>query len=589
MRTIGTILAASGMALALGCGPMAVQKPAPPPNSSAPADVLPKVRAATTAFASGEYRASASLYDQVVRANPVNPTYWRALAASRYLAGDYRASIPPYLRALRLGQDQPGTLAFFIARAYAESGDDASGMAWLKKALAWGYPDLDRARTDAAILLLKTQPGFDDLLGIVDASHMTRIVGWRYDLAFLARLAKATAYHPFKTSTGDQFVSNATLTEAEFDDQVRRLDARIPTLSDPQVELAMMRLMADLGDGHTELGGGPRPEYAQTLPLKFEQFQDGLFVTAAVPAYRSLLGAQVLAMDGRTIAAVTQRVAPYISRDNDYWLAAVLPYRLRAVPFLNAAGLADRPDRVTLRVRQMNGRIVSDTVLTTADFPDIWNTLPSPKSWINLFDVLPAKIPLYLTRTGENYWYTYDGARGLLYLQYNRIEDSPSQTLASFADELSAFLSSHDVRTLVIDMRWNNGGDTTLNTPMLGILERSAAVRDGSVFVITGPRTFSAGLNAADYFQRDLKAVVVGEPTGGKPNAPGDETFFTLPYSKISVNFSTVYWESGWPEDARTSLAPDVYTPRTFAAYLKGDDPAMDAILASARPASIRG
>jgi hypothetical protein len=40
-------------------------------------------------------------------------------------------------------------------------------------------------------------------------------------------------------------------------------------------------------------------------------------------------------------------------------------------------------------------------------------------------------------------------------------------------------------------------------------------------------------LNAADYFQRDLNAIFVGEPTGGKPNAPGDETFFALPTARL--------------------------------------------------------
>lgn len=219
MRTIGKILVASGAALALGCTSMRAHAPTQQASSSALADVASKVRAATDAFASGDYRTSASLYAEIVRANPVNPIYWRGLAASRYLAGDYRASTPAYLNALRLGQDQPGTLAFFIARAYAESGDDASGMEWLKKALAWGYPDLNRARSDAAISLLKSQPGYDNLLGIIDASRMTRVEGWRYDLAFLERRALASAYHPFKTDTGDRFVSNASLTEGEFNDQ----------------------------------------------------------------------------------------------------------------------------------------------------------------------------------------------------------------------------------------------------------------------------------------------------------------------------------------------------------------------------------
>jgi hypothetical protein len=342
----------------------------------------------------------------------------------------------------------------------------------------------------------------------------------------------------------------------------------------------MMRLLAALGDGHTELGGGPRPEYAMTIPVKFESFQEGLFVTAAAPAYRNLLGARVLTIDGHPIATVIQRVAPYISRDNEYWLSAVEPYRLRAIPFLHALGLTARADRVTLHVMLRDGKAQDRVVVTTADYPNIWNMLPSPPGWVNLFDTLAKTPPLYLTKTSEHYWFTYDSKTRVVYFQYNNVIDDKSEPLANFAQRLGTFIASHDVAKLVVDMRWNNGGDTFLNAPLLAMLQCSKVNRTGHLFVIIGQRTFSAGLNAADYFQRDLNAIFVGEPTGGKPNAPGDETFFTLPFSKIAVNFSSVYWESGWPQDARRAIAPDVYTPRTFAAYLAADDPAMDAIVA---------
>jgi len=168
---------------------------------------------------------------------------------------------------------------------------------------------------------------------------MTRVEGWRYDLAFLARWAKLKTYHPFRTNTGDRFVSNALYTEAEFDGLVGELDRAIPSMSDVQIELGMMRLTESLGDGHTELAGARRLEYAQTLPVKFEVFQEGLFVTASDPAYRSVVGAQVLGFDGHGTTSVLAAVAPYVSRDNDYWLTAVEAYRLRAVPFLHALGL----------------------------------------------------------------------------------------------------------------------------------------------------------------------------------------------------------------------------------------------------------
>jgi len=378
----------------------------------------------------------------------------------------------------------------------------ASGMRWLRQAMAWGYVDLEGARTDAAIALLRTQPGFADLLGLVDPQTMTRVAGWRYDLAFLARWTKAKAYHPFRSDTGDRFVSDAIYTQSEFEAQVRKLSDAVPELTDPQVELGMMRLLAALGDGHTELGGGPRPEYAMTVPVKFESFAEGLFVTAAAPAYRDLLGARVLAFDGHPTATVMQSVAPYVSRDNDYWLSAGAPYRLRAIPFLHALGLASRADRVTLHLELRDGRTQDDVVETTAGYPNIWNMLPSPAGWLNLFDVLAKPPPLYLTRTNEHYWFTYDANARVVYFQYNNVIDESSEPLADFTKRLGTFLVGHDVAKLIVDMRWNNGGDTFLNAPLLATIQCSQSIgrvgcsrslaRARSLPGSTRPITFSA-------------------------------------------------------------------------------------------------
>jgi hypothetical protein len=78
------------------------------------------------------------------------------------------------------------------------------------------------------------------------------------------------------------------------------------------------------------------------------------------------------------------------------------------------------------------------------------------------------------------------------------------------------------------------------------------------LYVIIDRRTFSAAMNAVSHFGKYTVAVFVGEPTGGKPNAPGDETFFTLPYSGIMVNLSDRYWQGTWPDDFSVWHAPEI-------------------------------
>jgi tetratricopeptide (TPR) repeat protein len=128
-------------------------------NPPLPGDAtfLSVVQAARDAFDRQEYHQAATLYERVIRENPVNPDHWRRLAAAHYLAGEYRESIPAYEMALKLRQDQPATLAYFLARAYAKAGDAASGMRWLRQAMQWGYPNVETARADDALGALRTQ------------------------------------------------------------------------------------------------------------------------------------------------------------------------------------------------------------------------------------------------------------------------------------------------------------------------------------------------------------------------------------------------------------------------------------------------
>lgn len=41
-----------------------------------------------------------------------------------------------------------------------------------------------------------------------------------------------------------------------------------------------------------------------------------------------------------------------------------------------------------------------------------------------------------------------------------------------------------------------------------------------------------------------------------------------------------LFWQTSWPTDYRTWIAPDIYAPPAFEAYRRNQDPALDAILA---------
>lgn len=50
------------------------------------------------------------------------------------------------------------------------------------------------------------------------------------------------------------------------------------------------------------------------------------------------------------------------------------------------------------------------------------------------------------------------------------------------------------------------------------------------------------------------------------------------------MNVSDLLWQSSWPMDHRAWIAPDLYTPPTFEAFRRNQDPALDAVLAYPGP-----
>jgi C-terminal processing protease CtpA/Prc len=233
---------------------------------------------------------------------------------------------------------------------------------------------------------------------------------------------------------------------------------------------------------------------------------------------------------------------------------------------------------VNLSVQTRAGQQKTVKVAADPTAPDIWNSQPKPPGWVWIADASQAD---YQRDNQAPYWWRWDAGNRILYVQYNKIVDAEKQSLVDFARHVDVAIDQYPVEKLVIDMRNNNGGNTYLNLPLLQVVMRSAKVnRRGHLYVIIGRRTFSAAMNAVSSFGKYTEAVFVGEATGGKPNAPGDETFFTLPYSGILVNLSDRYWQGTWPDDFSNWRAPDIAAPVTFADYADGHDAAMEIIKA---------
>ena len=105
---------------------------------------------------------------------------------------------------------------------------------------------------------------------------------WRGDLRYLATELPRRHVNAFHTITREQFA-----------DEVARLDAAIPRLTNDESLVGLMRTVALVGDGHTHLDLPPSfPRY----PIELHWFGDELRVVAAGAPYHAALGARVSAI-----------------------------------------------------------------------------------------------------------------------------------------------------------------------------------------------------------------------------------------------------------------------------------------------------
>ena len=547
-----------------------------------PAAFLDLLARAELRSASGDWAEAAELWARVTEANPVHGDYWARLAEARFAERDFAAADPAYAKVLELGVRPgyrvrfqadapdflPGEAAYLIACCQAGLGHREDAIDALAAALGRGFRDLGRAQADDCWQAWRDDERLRDLLGIVEVEGLSRDEGWRTDLRLLARELKRRAYAPF-----------ALISEEDFDAEVARLGGEIPGLSDTQIIVAMMRLTAHMDDGHAGIAmpDGDH-ELTRLVQLEFFLFAEGLFVTAAGPGYSRLLGAQVETIGGRTVEEAVAALGPLIARDNDQQVTLMVPRLLRETAILHGLGLTADLGQIVLTVRFPDG---TSGEATAAAVPDRFRWDRYPPGWTRLTDTVTERPPLHLRHRELPYWFEYLPDADLVYFQYNAVADHPAEPFAAFCDRLFAFIADRRPGRLVIDLRWNGGGNTFLSQALLHHLIRNREIsRRGALFVIIGRLTFSAAQNTATAIGRETEPIFVGEPTGSRPNFNGEVIPFELPYSKLRANVGDLFWQTSWPEDHRTWIAPDIYAPPTFEAFRRNDDPAMDAILA---------
>jgi len=144
---------------------------------------------------------------------------------------------------------------------------------------------------------------------------------------------------------------------------------------------------------------------------------------------------------------------------------------------------------------------------------------------------------------------------------------------------LLSLIKQNSPKRLVIDVRQNKGGDfTKVRNSLLPGLKAARNLRTpGGFYVITGRSTQSAAVVNAIDFRKKLSAILVGEPTGGRPNGYSEHGEFKLPNSKLTVSYSSRYYK--FQDTDAPAVMPDKIIEPDWKSYKSGHDPVLEWIL----------
>ena len=389
---------------------------------------------------------------------------------------------------------------------------------------------------------------------------------WREDLRFMASEMKArhaNLYHQ--------------VSQQQFDVAVADLDRRIPTLQRNQIIVGMMRIAAMVGDGHTRIE--PRKDKAfgfRSLPLKLYWFDDGIYVWAAKPDQRDLIGARVDTIGGVPIGEAIRRTSELVSQETVSGPRLFVPLYLAMPDILQALGMSDTRKAATLTLvrggRRWTARVpVGEVAPPWPGDTDV--SLMAADGWL---DARSGAQPLWLQAPLDKHRMVELPDRHALYVQLNMVADTDDESLKAFGERILTAVQRTNPKTVVLDLRLDQGGNGDLVHRFVASLIR-AEDADTRLFVLVGRGTFSASQFILDDVGRHTDAIFIGEPASSRPTGYGDAYKSIMPNSGIAVRSSIKYWQF-W-QDMRPFTPIDLAAPLTFADYVAGRDPALEAAL----------
>jgi tetratricopeptide (TPR) repeat protein len=510
------------------------------------------------------FEEAARVYTLLLEQNPYNGYLLQNLAYTYYAMQQYEKAIENYKMAIEAGYENAGCM-YNIACCYSKMNKPKEAVEWLKYAAINKFNNLENSiKNDGDFDNIRNSDIFKKEVMPSDDMFKTREDGWKTDLRFMKKRMEETHYN-----------INGKISKDEWEKMFEELSEKVNDLDDSQMFTEMLKITSKVGDGHTTVySQGTGRFKASYLPFQFFMFEDGLYIIQASPEYKELAGKKVLKIGNTDANDILGKIRVTASLDNELAVKWIGMYQLTINDVLYGLGITNKKDEAELTL-EGNEKV---TVKSATEEKNPIHSLHGRSGWIKGWKTDPA--PIYLKDRGNLYWYEYVPDKKLVFMQLNGIGNQEGETLKDFSNRVFNFIDSGDAEYFVLDIRFNGGGNNTLNKSFVQRLIKCDKINQpGKFFTIIGRNTFSAAQCLTNDLENQTNVIFAGEPTGSKPDFVGESSMILLPYSGLMISCSSRYWQSYFSDDYRKWVAPQLGVKYFYSDYKNGIDPAMDAIL----------
>ena len=391
---------------------------------------------------------------------------------------------------------------------------------------------------------------------------------------------------------------------AEADRRIAELKSEHAPLDKERFRVALMRITALADNGHTGLYFGKGGQ--NLIPLRVMLFADGLYVLRAKSAYADLLGARVESIEGKPVRDVIAELEQ-LHGGAEGWRRSNAATYVQSPEILYGAAIGSRADQTQWTFRLPDGSEVTRTLpgenaaegepraqMTRWLSPQKMKGESSDwRALISDDAVLPLSLRDFNSRL-RRAWIDHGCT---LFIQLKAIADADNQSIDDFLGATTDEMHAHPPCNIVLDMRFNSGGDYTKVAHFASHLPDFVPPR-GRIYLLTGAQTFSAAITATAFVKQAAgpRAIILGEPVGDRLTFYGEGNSGCLPHDDLCLHYATgmhdyahrcddwdrCFWLNWLFPVQVKSLAPDETIEMTFADYAMRRDPVLDRAVALA-------